>query len=151
MPAAPADSRRVVDSAVISKSSDSDFKAGMCACAAHPRSGLAPMMPTRIFLALPLLIARRRSTSGDDRRAFALSNFLGQCRHGVGKACPDLLVGQLAFLEAGVGMGNWELDIEYPRAERRQHFPQLRLRPGRPEGAGARTDHEHRLVPQHVR
>src|SRR5207245_11346412 len=27
----------------------------MCACAAHPRSGLAPMMPTRIFGA-PLLL-----------------------------------------------------------------------------------------------
>src|SRR6267143_6183198 len=47
--AASADSRRLVDSAVISKSSASDFRAGMCACAAHPRSGLAPMMPTRIF------------------------------------------------------------------------------------------------------
>src|SRR5438876_4149380 len=51
MPAASADWRRLVDSAVISKSSRSDFKAGMCACAAHPRSGLAPMMPTRILLA----------------------------------------------------------------------------------------------------
>src|SRR6266852_3222124 len=48
--AALADSRRLVDSAVISKSSGSDFKAGMCACAAQPRSGLAPMMPTRILL-----------------------------------------------------------------------------------------------------
>ena len=57
LPAASADSRRLVDSAVISKSSESDFKAGMCACAAHPRSGLAPMMPTRILLAPPLLIA----------------------------------------------------------------------------------------------
>src|SRR5213082_3434265 len=47
--AASADSRRVVDSAVISKSSASDLRAGMCACAAHPRSGLAPMMPTRIL------------------------------------------------------------------------------------------------------
>src|SRR5256885_5948733 len=46
--AASADSRRLVDSAVISKSSASDLKAGMCACAAQPRSGLAPMMPTRI-------------------------------------------------------------------------------------------------------
>src|SRR5205085_3445218 len=55
--AASADSRRVVDSAVISKSSASDLKAGMCACAAHPRSGLAPMMPTRIRLAAALLIA----------------------------------------------------------------------------------------------
>jgi len=47
--AASADSRRLVDSAVISKSYESDFKAGMCACAAHPRSGLAPMRPTRIL------------------------------------------------------------------------------------------------------
>src|SRR5438876_406099 len=39
--AASADSRRLVDSAVIWKSSESDFNAGMCACAAHPRSGLA--------------------------------------------------------------------------------------------------------------
>src|SRR5213595_3059098 len=52
--AASADSRRLVDSAVISKSSGSDCKAGMCACTAHPRSGLAPMMPTRILLAEPL-------------------------------------------------------------------------------------------------
>src|SRR2546427_4983777 len=48
--AASADSRRLVDSAVISKSSESDFNAGICACAAQPRSGLAPMMPTRILL-----------------------------------------------------------------------------------------------------
>src|SRR5439155_12430639 len=54
LPAASADSRRLVDSAVISKSSESAFKAGMWACAAHPRSGLAPMMPTRILLAPPL-------------------------------------------------------------------------------------------------
>src|SRR5713101_1296333 len=53
--AASADSRRLVDSAVISKSSESDFKAGICASAAHPRSGLAPMMPTRILLS-PLLL-----------------------------------------------------------------------------------------------
>src|SRR5712671_5131332 len=52
--AASADSRRLVDSAVISKSSESDLNAGMCACAAQPRSGLAPMMPTRIlFIVLP--------------------------------------------------------------------------------------------------
>src|SRR6058998_1713792 len=57
--AASADSRRLVDSAVISKSSDSDVNAGMCACAAHPRSGLAPMMPTRILLVGALLIATR--------------------------------------------------------------------------------------------
>src|SRR5438445_11110713 len=54
--AASADSRRLVDSAVISKSSESDFKAGMCASAAHPRSGLAPMMPTRILLSPFLLV-----------------------------------------------------------------------------------------------
>src|SRR5438094_1894207 len=54
--AASADSRRLVDSAVISKSSGSDFKAGMCACTAQPRSGLAPIMPTRILLATPVLM-----------------------------------------------------------------------------------------------
>src|SRR5207244_12412552 len=54
--AASADSRRLVDSAVISKSSESDFKAGMCACAAQPRSGLAPMMPKRILLSPYLLV-----------------------------------------------------------------------------------------------
>src|SRR6266550_7857743 len=42
----------VVNSAVISKSSGSDCRAGMCACFAHPRSGLAPMMPTRILLVM---------------------------------------------------------------------------------------------------
>src|SRR3989442_3438004 len=50
--AAAADSRRLVDSAVISKSSESDFNAGIWACAAQPRSGLAPMMPTRILLGI---------------------------------------------------------------------------------------------------
>src|SRR5258706_1814279 len=55
--AASADSRRLVDSAVIAKSSESDFKAGMGASAAHPRSGLAPMMPTRILLVPFLLMA----------------------------------------------------------------------------------------------
>src|SRR5437762_1734125 len=62
--AASADSRRLVDSAVISKSSASDFNAGMCASAAQPRSGLAPMMPTRILLA-PLLIADGLDMKGD--------------------------------------------------------------------------------------
>src|SRR5438128_8656962 len=57
--AAAADSRRLVDSAVISKSSGSDFKAGMCACAAQPRSGLAPMIPTRILLR-PFLLMQSR-------------------------------------------------------------------------------------------
>src|SRR5712692_10692215 len=56
--AAAADSRRLVESAVISKSSASDFNAGMCACAAHPRSGLAPMMPTRILLDIGDSLAR---------------------------------------------------------------------------------------------
>src|SRR5207302_6644489 len=67
--AASADSRRVVESAVISKSSRSDRSAGICAWAAHPRSGLAPMMPTRIRLGRALLIAvsrRDRSTDGGD-------------------------------------------------------------------------------------
>src|SRR5439155_12858157 len=94
---------------------------------------------------------RRRFPSGDDLRAFAPSDFLGQCLQGVGEACPNLLVGQLAFVEAGVGMWNWEFDIEYPRAERGQDFAELGLCPGRPEGAGARTDDGHRLVPQRVR
>src|SRR5438105_10631379 len=38
--------------AVISKSFESDRNAGMCASLAHPRSGLVPMMPTRIFLVM---------------------------------------------------------------------------------------------------
>src|SRR6059058_3646695 len=134
--AASADSRRVVDSAVISKSSESDVNAGMCACAAHPRCGLAPIMPTRIRLAPPC-----PSRSGDGLHAFASSDCGGQRLHGLGKACPDLLVGQLAFLEAGVGMRDGELDFEYPRAERGQDFAELGLRPGRPERAGARADH----------
>src|SRR5438105_7886408 len=48
-------------------------------------------------------------------------------------------------------MWNWELDIEYPRAERGQDFTELGLRPGRAERTGAGTDHEHGLVPEHVR
>src|SRR5205809_7459674 len=65
--AASADSRRLVDSAVISKSSGSDFNAGMCACAAHPRSGLAPMMPTRILpdpLFIDVLLHRYAHANG---------------------------------------------------------------------------------------
>src|SRR5438445_10462386 len=74
--AASAESRRVVDSAVISKSSESDRNAGMCACAAQPRSGLAPMMPTRILL-VPLLViavspARRRFLNHPARLPHAL-------------------------------------------------------------------------------
>src|SRR3989449_10426030 len=57
LPAASADSRRLVDSAVISKSSASDLNAGMCACAAQPRSGLAPMIPTRILFVPPRFMA----------------------------------------------------------------------------------------------
>src|SRR5207248_6569360 len=90
-------------------------------------------------------------TSGDRPHAWASSNFAGQCLEGVGKTGPDLLVGELAFVEAGVGMRDGELDIEYPRAERGQDLAELGLRPDRPERAGARTDHEHRLVPEHVR
>src|SRR2546421_4025871 len=63
--AASADARRLVDSAVIWKSSGSDFKAGMCACAAHPRSGLAPMMPTRIFFVLMVGLVRRPNGGGE--------------------------------------------------------------------------------------
>src|SRR5437763_332208 len=81
----------------------------------------------------------------------ASSDFAGQCRHGVGKARPDLLVGQSAFLEAGVSMRDGKLEIEYPRAERGQDFAELGLRPDRPERAGARADDEHRLIPEHVR
>src|SRR6059058_5143617 len=103
--AASADSRRLVDSAVISKSSASDLNAGMCACAAHPRSGLAPMMPTRIRLAPPLLIRSR-----DFLHTLAFSTFGGQRLHGLGKAGADLLVDQPACLEAGVGMGDEQLE-----------------------------------------
>src|SRR2546426_3755437 len=99
----------------------------MCACAAHPRSGLAPMMPTRILLALPLVIAahvialrRRRSTSGDGLHAITLSNFVGQNLHGVGKACADLVADQSACLEPGGGMGNGEPAVENPPAQGRQ-------------------------------
>src|SRR2546429_3608487 len=83
--------------------------------------------------------------SGDRLHALASSNFAGQCLEGVGKAGPDLLVGELAFVEAGVGMRDGELDIEYARAERGQHLPQLGLCPGRAEGTGARTDYGHGL------
>src|SRR5436190_24343189 len=76
--AASADSRRVVDSAVISKSSESDFRAGMCACAAHPRSGLAPMMPTRIFLAASLVIAIRPNPHFGFLRSIFLGIYLRQ-------------------------------------------------------------------------
>src|SRR5205809_580544 len=144
--AASADSRRLVDRAVISKSSESDLKAGMCACAAQPRSGLAPMMPTRILLAPPLLITitpyrpsttwsplrSRRSALGDGLHVFASPDFGGQRLHGLGKVCPDLVVGQLAFLEAGVSMRHGQLEIEYPRAERGKDFAELALCPGRP-------------------
>src|SRR5207248_8293587 len=69
--AASADSRRLVESAVISKSSESDFKAGMCACAAQPRSGLAPMMPTRIFFGPFLLMMALLRGPKDGRKAVA--------------------------------------------------------------------------------
>src|SRR5213594_4446931 len=62
--AVSADSRRLVDSAVISKSFGSDFKAGMCACAAQPRSGLAPMIPTRILFNPSLLMLITLARSG---------------------------------------------------------------------------------------
>src|SRR5216117_4477506 len=51
LPAASADSRLLVDRAVISKSFGSDLSAGMCDCDPQPRSVLAPMMPTRMGLA----------------------------------------------------------------------------------------------------
>jgi hypothetical protein len=80
-----------------------------------------------------------------------LANLLGQCGHSIGKTGSDLLVGQFASLEAGVALWNWKLEIEYSRAQRGQDFAELSLRPGPAEGADARTDHGHRLVPQHVR
>jgi hypothetical protein len=40
LPAASADARWLADSAVISKSSDKDLSAGMCAWAAHPPIGI---------------------------------------------------------------------------------------------------------------
>src|SRR2546428_1484633 len=64
-------------------------------------------------------------TSGDRLHALASSYFAGQCLEGVGEAGPDLLVGELAFVEAGVGMRDREVDIEYPRAERGQDFAEL--------------------------
>src|SRR5439155_26594883 len=132
--------------------------------AAQPRSGLAPMMPTRILLAPPLLITitpyrpsttwsplrSRRSALGDGLHVFASPDFGGQRLHGLGKVCPDLVVGQLAFLEAGVSMRHGQLEIEYPRAERGKDFAELGLCPGRPKRASARTNHGHRFVPQHV-
>src|SRR5439155_16888168 len=75
LPAASADSRRVVESAVISKSAGRDLSAGMCACAAHPRSGLAPMMPTRILLARPVRVAIRTDSSSDCRYFSGLDHF----------------------------------------------------------------------------
>ena len=62
-----------------------------------------------------------------------MSNLAGQRLHGLGKACPDLIVGQTAFVEAGVGVRDGELGIEYPGAERGQDFAELGLRPGRPK------------------
>src|SRR5213595_3234339 len=118
----------------------------MWAVAAQPRTGLTPMIPTpSVASGIARTPARgdRRSEGvsialDGDIHWFASSSFAGQCLHGVGKTRPDLLVGQLAFVEAGVRMGDWELEIQYPRAERRQHLPQLGLCPGRAERAGAR-------------
>src|SRR5207247_10564445 len=75
LPAASADPRRVVESAVISKSSRRDLRAGMCACAAHPRAGLAPMMPTRILLTRPVRVAIRTDRSSDGRYLSGLDHF----------------------------------------------------------------------------
>src|SRR2546425_1384251 len=142
----------------------------MWAVAAQPRCALTPMIPTP-SVDSGLAVAANRGpsdrsrsgwssllidfpswpcASGDRLHALASSNFAGQYLEGVGKAGSDLLVGELAFVEAGVGMRDGELDIEYPRAERGQDFAELGLRPDRPERAGARADHEHRLVPEHV-
>src|SRR5207248_4530270 len=112
----------------------------MWAVAAQPRKGLTPMIPTPSVASgiaktqREVIGVLKASIALDgDIHWFASSSFAGQCLHGVGKTRPDLLVGQLAFVEAGVGMGNWELEIQHPRAERRQHLPQLGLCPGRAE------------------
>src|SRR5437588_2829070 len=65
LPAAAAETLRLVESAVISNSSDRDFKAGMCACIAQPRSGLAPMIPTRIVCDPFLRMAMTASDATD--------------------------------------------------------------------------------------
>src|SRR5207247_7649680 len=69
--AASADSRRLVESAVISKSSESDFNAGICACAAQPRSGLAPMIPTRILLDIAFTLLLRVAPQQSSRAVSA--------------------------------------------------------------------------------
>ena len=81
----------------------------------------------------------------------ARSNLTSQCLDGVCKAGSDLFVGQRTVLEARVGVRDGELEIQDPRADRRQHLPELGLCRNRAEGAGAGADHGHRLVPQNVR
>src|SRR5207244_468560 len=104
--AASADSRRLVDSAVISKSCNSDFNAGICACAAQPRSGLAPMMPTRILLAsftsppcVQLFLGRRAEPFQQirQRRACRLRESAHRPLHRVHMSAEHLRNQRLAF------------------------------------------------------
>src|SRR5436309_2203988 len=112
--AASADSRRLVDSAVISKSSDSDFKAGMCASAAHPRSGLAPMMPTRIFLVAFLLMAVTRLLRGPKDRREAVAGDL---------PLPVGIAQQEQLLVAARNLGARGEDLDDTRRRRAQRGP----------------------------
>src|SRR5438128_8237445 len=118
--AASADSRRLVDSAVISKSSESDFKAGMCACAAHPRSGLAPMMPTRIFF-VPFLLMMVLLRGPKDGREAVTGDL----------PLPVRLAQQEQFLVAARNLGTIGEDLDDTGRRRTQQGPfrrkQLRL------------------------
>src|SRR5438876_11112924 len=128
--AASADSRRLVDSAVISKSPGSDFKAGMCACAAHPRSGLAPMMPMRIFFVLMMGLLRRPNGGGEavagdlplpvgltqQEQLLVAARDLGT----VGEDLGDTGRGraqQGPFRRKQLGLGNLEFEVERDRLE----------------------------------
>src|SRR5947208_11996480 len=122
--AASADSRRLVESAVISKSCGSDFNAGMCACAAQPRSGLAPMMPTRILLPRPVLIDIKTCRSSDIDYFSRLEHLDFECNFDVfaheqaaglerdvpGQA-PVLAVDGRVRAETGVNAAHWILRL----------------------------------------
>src|SRR4051794_5708558 len=58
----------------------------MCACAAHPRSGLAPMMPTRIFSAAPLF-ARSHLSVQELARSSTIPKNLSE-QHSISQATP---------------------------------------------------------------
>src|SRR5438477_13471 len=130
LPAASADARRLVDSAVISKSSARDFNAGMCACAAHPRSGLAPMMPTRIFFVLMVGLLRRpnggrEAVAGDlplpvglaqQEQLLVAARYLGA----IGEDLDDTGRGrsqQRPFRRKQLRLGNLELQLQRDRLE----------------------------------